>query len=132
MLNFEIFFNQSEIVSKSSKIISTGAFQKVKFQKFLQPWWNNDYQKAIKLIQSGVFQNIEFQHLQPWWSTKSSKIVSIFNSFYNQGELKVIKLGHSEEFLLVVFSIFIFSTDRFKLVLNTIPVNFLCGLFCKI
>ena len=50
-------------------------FQKVKFQKFLQPWWSNDWQDVAKSSQSQAFQKVKFKNvLQPWWSNDPQKV----------------------------------------------------------
>ena len=42
------------------KLIQSGAYEKVKFKNFLQPWRNNDCHE-YRLGQSGAFQKVKFK-----------------------------------------------------------------------
>ena len=75
----KLYWDNFQILLKVKEKIQSGAFQKIKFQNFLQPWWSNNYQKVVKLSQSGAFQNVKFQKfLQPWWSNNLINGQNIF------------------------------------------------------
>ena len=67
------FWSISWSTSKIVKLSQSEAFQKLKIENFLQPWWSNAV-KVVKLCQSGAFHKVKFQNfLQPWWSMQDTK-----------------------------------------------------------